>query len=262
MYIAVSTPVGFRHKLRYNERKVEAGKAELIYAGNFILDAERLTLQDKVLRLQRLIELNPRVNHNSLHVSVDFHPRDAPSREQFITIAKEYMEKIGFGRQPYLVYDHRDTTVPHIHILSANIQADGRLIKLYENLMRDPIPITRQLEEKYHLTKARKREKQTQFNPNAMPPQRQEYGKVETREGLRSALEYLLPRYNYTSLAELNALLRQYNIQAYNGKPGGFMHSHGGLLYQFIDEKGKSMDRGIKASDIAFGPGLRFLEQQ
>jgi hypothetical protein len=35
------------------------------------------------------------------------------------------MERIGFGRQPYLVYRHFDADHPHIHIVTNTIRADS-----------------------------------------------------------------------------------------------------------------------------------------
>ena len=40
------------------------------------------------------------------------------------------MQGIGFGNQPYLVYQHHDAGHPHIHMVTANIQADGQRIKM------------------------------------------------------------------------------------------------------------------------------------
>jgi len=38
------------------------------------------------------------------------------------------MQKIGFGEQPYLVYQHFDAGHPHIHIVSVKVRADGSRI--------------------------------------------------------------------------------------------------------------------------------------
>ena len=38
------------------------------------------------------------------------------------------MEKIGFGEQPYLTYQHFDAGHPHIHIVSVKVRADGSRI--------------------------------------------------------------------------------------------------------------------------------------
>ena len=41
------------------------------------------------------------------------------------------LEKLGFGNQPYLVYQHRDARHPHIYIATTNIEADGKRIDLH-----------------------------------------------------------------------------------------------------------------------------------
>jgi hypothetical protein len=43
------------------------------------------------------------------------------SKEKITEIAVEYMDKIGFGEQPYLVYQHFDSGHTHLHIVTTNI---------------------------------------------------------------------------------------------------------------------------------------------
>jgi hypothetical protein len=45
-----------------------------------------------------------------------------------IKIADKFMKDVKFGDQPYLVYRHHDSGHPHIHIVSTNIQANGKRI--------------------------------------------------------------------------------------------------------------------------------------
>ena len=54
---------------------------------------------------------------------------DKLSKEKLKEIANEYMQKIGFGEQPYLLYQHHDAGHPHIHIVTTNIKADGKRIR-------------------------------------------------------------------------------------------------------------------------------------
>lgn len=49
------------------------------------------------------------------------------------------MDKIGFGG---LVYQHHDAAHPHLHIVSTNIQEDGRRIGVH-NLGNDQSEMTR-----------------------------------------------------------------------------------------------------------------------
>jgi hypothetical protein len=52
--------------------------------------------------------------------------RKAFQRKKLLSIAENYMEKIGFSAQPYLVYQHLDVGHPHVHLVTTNIGADGK----------------------------------------------------------------------------------------------------------------------------------------
>ncbi len=111
--------------INYNEKKVKEGKAELIAARFYTKDAEQLNFHEKLNRLQQLADLNTRAETNCLHASLNFDISENHSNEKLQAIAEAYMEGIGFGKQPYLVYHHSDAAHQHIHIVSTNIQRDG-----------------------------------------------------------------------------------------------------------------------------------------
>ena len=88
-------------------------------------------IYEKLNRFQNLVNLNKRATTNSIHISLNFGLDEKISREKLVEIASDYMEKIGFGRQPYLVYQHLDAGHPHFHIVSTHIQKDGKRISLH-----------------------------------------------------------------------------------------------------------------------------------
>src|ERR1700756_1502173 len=94
--------------LRYNERKVEHHAAELIHAVNFFSDPEQLSYPEKLERFRFLNDQRPDVKVNMLHISLNFQPGERPEKDRLTAIADQYMEGIGFARQPYLVYRHDD----------------------------------------------------------------------------------------------------------------------------------------------------------
>lgn len=69
--------------------------------------------------------LNERASTKTLHVSLNFDPSEKLNPQKLLLIANEYMNRIGFAEQPFLVYKHVDAGHPHIHIVSTTIQADG-----------------------------------------------------------------------------------------------------------------------------------------
>jgi type IV secretory pathway VirD2 relaxase len=90
-----------------------------------------MSLSMKLNRLLMQLELNENVKRNSVHISLNFHPSESHlSKEKLLEIAENYMERIGFGNQPYLVYQHQDAGHPHIHIVSIKVCPDGSRIDM------------------------------------------------------------------------------------------------------------------------------------
>lgn len=128
MVAVIKTGHSIHRILNYNENKVNEGAAECILATNYAMDVENLSFTYKLNRLLKQAELNENVSRNSIHVSLNFDPSEQLSKEQLNEIADTYMQKIGFGEQPYLVYRHADAGHPHIHIVSVKVRADGSRI--------------------------------------------------------------------------------------------------------------------------------------
>jgi len=55
------------------------------------------------------------------HVSLNPHPDDRLTDAELTAIAQEYMEKMGYGEQPYLVFKHEDIKRTHLHIMSSRV---------------------------------------------------------------------------------------------------------------------------------------------
>ena len=105
-----------RNALHYNENKVRQKVAEFIHSGNYPKDTETLGFSDKIKLLEHYAFLNKRTKVNSVHISLNFDPADGLDKEKLKVIADTYLQKIGFGEQPYLVYQHNDAGHPHLHV--------------------------------------------------------------------------------------------------------------------------------------------------
>lgn len=125
-----------RNCLNYNEQKVRTGDARCLEAAYYPMDAGDMNFYQKLARLEKLTELNQRTKVNSVHISLNFDPSETLSEEKLKEIAAVYLEKIGFGGQPYLLYQHLDAGHPHIHLVTTNIKPDGKAINL-NNLGRN-----------------------------------------------------------------------------------------------------------------------------
>jgi len=83
---------------------------------------------------------------------------------------------------------------------------------------------------------------------------------VETKKAIENALLYVINNYRYTSLPELNAVLKLYNISADKGTENSRLAKHKGLLYHALDAKGNPVGVPIKASRLYANPNLKRLE--
>ena len=257
----IMTSRSIARSLSYNEEKVRLGKAECLTAANFLKDLPRLTPEDKLHSFQRRMDLNERVS-TSLHITLNFDPSDKLSNGQMKQIASQYMKEIGFERQPYLVYRHQDSGHPHCHIVTTHIRRDGSPITLF-NIGRNQSEKARQrIEAEFGLATAEMKKQAWQAKQKIDGVQRIKYGEKSLSQSISRVLEHVTGNYKYTSLAELNTVLRLYNVEAYRGKEGSKLHRHRGLLYRVLDEHGKYIGVPLKASFFDFKPTLANLEKK
>lgn len=263
MVTVIKTGHSIHSIFNYNENKVKEGIAKCIGAGNYPVDTEKMTGTIKLNRLLKQAALNENVSCNSVHISLNFDASDTGlSKEKLMQLADTYMQKIGFGKQPYLVYQHFDAGHPHIHIVSIKVQEDGGRIDM-QNIGRNQSEKARkEIEQSFGLTVADERKRRQAFQINPVDVRKVQYGRTETKRAITNVLDTVLYKYNYTSLPELNALLKQYNIMADRGSEHSRIFQGGGLVYRILDEDGEPVGVPVKASDFYNKPTLKFLEQQ
>jgi len=246
--------------LNYNEQKVQRGVAELLYAGNFLKPVEQLNFHDKLQRFKRLNELNQDSEVNTWHISLNFHPDDQLTKEQLCAIAALYMDRIGLGDQPYLVYQHHDSGHPHVHICTSLIHADGTRFRTNNIGRNESVQARKEIDRLFRLRRVEDSQHNLVYEPDPVKAQKAAYGKQETKKAIKDVLRFVLKKYKFTSLPELNAALQQYNIMADRGTPDSRIYQHGGLVYRVLDEQGNKTGVPIKASDFYFKPTLKELE--
>jgi hypothetical protein len=259
MVAVIHKSSSLRNILNYNEQKVKAGLAACLEASGYPKEAADLNFHQKLRRLELLTELNQRTTANSVHISLNFGPSERLSNKQLLEIAAVYMDKIGFGGQPYLLYEHLDSGHPHVHLLTTNIKPDGKRIDM-NNIGRNQSETARkEIEIAYSLVKAEESKLQRAYKLKPVNAQKVKYGKAETKRSISNVLGFVLPLYKYASLPELNAVLRQYNIVADRGEESSRIFQHQGLVYRLLDEQGKKVGIPIKASLFFNKPTLKFL---
>jgi len=248
--------------LNYNEKKVEKGKAECLRAANYIQEVREMNFYQKLERLKKLDELNTRATTKTLHVSLNFDPSEKISSERLCEIANTYMEKIGFGDQPYLIYKHEDAGHPHIHIVSTAVKADGTRINTHNIGKIQSEKARKEIEEIFRLVKASSKKKIESSIIQAVDLQKVVYGKSDTKQSISRIVNAVFSSYLFSSLPEFNAVLRQFNVIADRGTEESRIFKTGGLMYRIIDETGSRIGIPIKASLISTKPTLSKLEEK
>lgn len=262
MVARINTSKSISKSLNYNEQKVVKGKAECIIASGFIKDKEELNFYDKLHHFERCISLNDRVSFNTLHVSLNFDPSEKINTEKLEAIANRYMERIGFGKQPYLVYRHDDAGHPHIHIVSTNIQKNGSIISMHNLGKNQSEKARKEIEIEFGLVKATDGKQTDLLNIVPVNAQRIIYGKSETKRAIANVLFKVVSQYKFTSLSALNAVLKLYNVTADRGEKESRIYKNKGLTYRILDEQGNKTGIPIKASSLYMKPTMAFLENK
>ncbi len=256
MVAIIHNSSSLKNALHYNENKVRQKLAVFFHSGNYSKDTEKLGFSDKINRLEKLVALNQQTKINCVHISLNFDPLDRLNTEKLKDIADVYMQKIGFGEQPYLVYEHNDAGHPHLHVVTTNIQPDGRRIALHNLARNQSMKASKEIEKEFHLVKAEEKLR-LGYDLKPVNVQKVQYGKTETKRAITNVLDYVLPFYKYASLAELNAVLKLYNIVADRGAENSRIYQSGGLVYRVLNDRGEKVGVPIKASLIYNKPTLK-----
>jgi hypothetical protein len=261
MVAKITFPKRMEAALNYNENKVSQRKAECLYAGNFLKEAGAMNFYNKLEGFERRNELNERAQTKTIHVSLNFYPSEKLPADKLLKIAADYMDKIGFGDQPYLVYKHEDAGHPHIHVVATTIRSDGSRINTHNIGRNQSEKARKEIEQTYKLVRAEDQKRLNKQNILPVNAEKIAYGKTETKKGITIVVNAVLNTYHYTSLPEFNAILKQYNVVADRGKEEGRIFKHRGLVYRILDANGHKIGVPVKASSINSQPTLAKLEK-
>ncbi|MCC2598512.1 conjugal transfer protein MobB [Sphingobacterium sp. FBM7-1] len=190
------------------------------------------------------------------HISLNPDPSDKVSNEQFAEMAKEYMERMGYGNQPYIVFKHTDIDRTHIHIVSTCVGIDGKKIPDDYDHPRS-MAICRDLEQKYNMQKATEQE-QKQVN-KVFKPVNHKNGDIKSQ--IASVVRHLPKYYSFSTMGSYNALLSLFNITAEEVKGERNGQPVNGLVYVALDENGNKISNPFKASLFGKDAGVAQLQK-
>lgn len=257
MIAKISATENLGGALGYNFKKVEKGEASILLAAELYQDREgRYTMEEVFADMEALIPRKCRTKKTVFHCSLNPHPDEKLSDEQLTQIAKDYMEALGYGKQPYIVFKHNDIAREHIHIVSLRVDGEGKKINDRFEKRRSK-QITDALERKYNLIPSSKvSEKAETETPKV------DMGKGNIKEQVASILCMVLKHYRFCSLGELNAILSTYSVAVEEVKTEFRGRKYDGLVYVPTDDKGNKISTPIHASDIGRGVGYTAVQNR
>ena len=250
MIAKISATENLGGAIGYNFKKVEKGEASILLAQGLFQNKEgTYTMAEVFADMQAVIPEKCRTKKTVFHCSLNPHPDEKLSDETLTQIAKEYMEALGYGKQPYIVFKHGDIAREHIHIVSLRINGEGKKINDKFEKRRSK-KITDTLEKRFGLIPSSK------FADKAV----EETTKIDITRGnikeqVTSALRMVLKHYRFCSLGEFNAILSKYNLVVEEVKTEFRGKKYDGLVYVPTDDKGGKISTPINASDIGRGVG-------
>lgn len=228
----------------YNGEKINKENGRLLDTNKIYNDGSgHIDIKRAFADFMQWMPTTTKTERPMVHISLNPHPDDVLSDAQLSAIAREYMEKMGFGDMPYMVYKHTDINRHHMHIVALRVKTDGTCISDKNNFYRSK-EITRELEKKYGL-KTAEREKVTPDTPLLkIDPS------GDLKKQVAAVVKIIGMRYKFQTIGEYNAVLGLFNVKCENtdGRVNG--REYHGLIYFALDNNGNVIASPFKASRL------------
>lgn len=244
--------------LAYNGEKVNEGVAKILETNKVFSPADgthdiSACMQDFMAYMPSHVLTKKPV----IHISLNPHPDDRLTDEQFSAIAREYIEKMGYANQPFIVYKHEDIDRHHLHIVTLAVDERGKKINDGNNFYTST-RILKELEQKYGLIPAQMQKVKEVFRLKKVC-----YGDGENlKKQLVSVIRPAAKFYHCPSFKEYRALLSTYNICVEEVKGEIRGKNYMGLLYFATDDKGNKVGKVFKSSLFGKSVGYEALQNR
>ncbi|MFR9543693.1 MAG: conjugal transfer protein MobB, partial [Rikenellaceae bacterium] len=243
--------------LGYNMRKVEKGEAKILGTNGISCpQGEEFSRIDIMRDFELHMPQRYRTENPVFHVSLNPHPDDVLSDVELSAIAEEYMERMGYGSQPYIIYKHEDIDRHHIHVLSVRVDSEGRKINDKFERRRSKT-ITRDLEQKYGLRSA---EKQTKAQRSELQMVIVSMGDVKSQ--VENVVRGVNEKYHFASFAEYNAVLSKFNVVAEETKGALYGKAYSGVIYSATDSENNKVGNPFPSTALGKFAGIKALEKK
>ena len=244
--------------LAYNQLKVDERHADVLFTSRIIEPQgdNPYTIGHLSRSFGDYLTANRKTEKPVLHISLNPDPKDCLSEERFVSLAEEYMRRMGFGDQPYIVYRHNDIGREHLHIVSVNVDENGRRLNR-DFIHRRSKRITSELEKKYGLHPADRRQHRTDN-----PLRRVDTSQGDVKRQVSNVAKAVMAGYKFQTMGEYRALLSLYNVtvEEAHGMVNG--REYHGLVYSATDDAGNRTGNPFKASRIGKSVGYEAVQRR
>ncbi len=243
--------------LIYNYEKVEKNRGNILFCHNMI---EPLNGNFNIPLLEKSFEhyliANKRTEKPILHISLNPNPKDSVSDEKFQQLAEHYMNDLGYGNQPFVVFKHTDINRAHIHIVSVCVDETGKRISdSFEK--RRSMKVCRKLEKQFGLLSA-----VASNTKKIIPLQKVDIKQASLKRQIASVLTFVNYNYHFQTLGEYKALLSFFNVTAEEIRGEIHGKQKNGLVYFATDDTGKKASHPFKSSRFSAAVSLPDLAQK
>ena len=202
------------------------------------------------------LEANRRTTNTVFHASLNPSPEDRLTDEQFRDIAREYMERMGYGEQPYIVFKHKDISREHLHIVSLRVDEQGRKLP-HDFEARRSMEILRDLERKYDLHPSVKGQELT----DREGLRKVNYSEGNVKQQISSVVRSCLRNYKCSSYGEFRTLLERFNVSVEERTGTVDGRDYAGVIYGALTDDGYGIGTPFKSSKIGKDVGYKALQR-
>ena len=242
--------------LAYNQNKVNESHAKVIFSSKMIENTDgKCDMYTCLQSFEPYLLANRNTEKPVLHVSINPDPKDRLSDEQLSDLAQEWMQKMGYGDQPFIVFKHEDIERKHVHIVSLRVDENGRKIDdKFEH--RRSMDACRELERNYGLVPADQKQRQ-----EGLPLKKVNYEKGDVKHQIANVIRPIAQSWHFQSLKEYRALLALYNINVEEVRGEVRGKAYKGLVYSALNEKSEKTGNPFKSSLFGKSVGMDALEK-
>ena len=243
--------------IAYNGEKINEAQGRLLTTNRIYNDGSgKVDINKAMEGFLTFMPPQMKVEKPVVHISLNPHPEDALTDAELQDIAREYLEKLGFGNQPYLVFKHEDIDRHHLHIVTVRVDENGKCISDKNNYYRSK-QITRELEKKYGLHDAERRPRRLDT-----PLCKVDASAGDVKKQAGNIVKVLNGQYRFQTMGEYRALLSLYNmtVEETHGNVRG--REYHGLVYSVTDDMGNKVGNPFKSSLFGKSVGYEAVQRK